>query len=195
MNNAPVVPKQLNKSGPKPLYVAKDVDPVVEKMASEGKSLNQIAVALGINPRTFYVWKAQYPSMEMAVAKGRADGDQKVVLSLLKRTLGYDVEEEVTIVTTDHQGNSTTTVQNKRRHIPASDTAIIFFLKNRLPHEFRDRRELEVTEKPKQPSLLEMIGVLTVEQVQHALQNGGIQNLLTGPSDRPGSEEISPDTE
>ena len=195
MNNSSLVKRNGNKSGPKSLYVAKMVDPLVEKMAKEGATIDRIASAIGIVRRTFYDWLAQFPSLQMALQRGRGDAIESVELSLLRRTLGYDVTERVVTTTTDHEGHITESVQEKVRHIPASDTAIIFFLKNRMPSEWRDKRELDITEKPKKPQLLELIGALTVEQVQKALSNGGIPDFFPGPSDRPGSEEISPDTE
>src|SRR6516225_6395600 len=52
--------------------------------------------------------------------RGKAPADERVVVSLYQRALGYD-----------HNG----------KHYPPDVTACIFWLKNRAPEEWRDRRE------------------------------------------------------
>jgi len=174
------------------------VDPAVEQMAREGLTNDQIASELGIHRRTLYTWLPQYESLAMALQRGRADIDQTVVLSLLKRSLGFEVDEEQTTTEDklDKEGNVhtlTKTVKTKR-FIPPSDSAIIFFLKNRLPNEFRDRRELDITNDQPKVTLFNLLANLTVDDVKKAIDQGGVQYLLSATNPGPGSPEADDDS-
>ena len=193
-----IIHHTVNRGGPPKLYVAQDVDPAVEQMAREGLTNDQIASELGIHRRTLYTWLPQYESLAMALQRGRADIDQTVVLSLLKRSLGFEVDEEQTTTEDklDKEGNVhtlTKTVKTKR-FIPPSDSAIIFFLKNRLPNEFRDRRELDITNDQPKVTLFNLLANLTVDDVKKAIDQGGVQDLLSATNPGPGSPEADDDS-
>lgn len=121
-----------------------------ERYAKEGLIDIQIAKKLGIGETTFYEYQDQYPEFREAIKRGKAESDQEIIESIRKRAIGYDVEE--TVIETrvgqtrqegENLGGDVTVVRKHKRHIPASDTAAIFWLKNRQPEHFRDVRQIE----------------------------------------------------
>lgn len=69
---------------------------------------------------------------------------QDVEKSLLKLCTGYEYEELKTIVEEDRSGKKRTKLEKTKRHQPPSAQAISFFLRNRCPEEWSDKRELIV---------------------------------------------------
>lgn len=86
------------------------------------------------------MWLKNYEQFKAAVKKGRAPLDVEVENSLYKRATGYMVEETVTETWKDRSGEEKTHTKKIKRHIPADPTAIIFWLKNRKPEQWRDKR-------------------------------------------------------
>jgi len=82
--------------------------------ARQGMTDVQIAEAMGVEVRTLYRWYAAYPQLRQAVKSAKEIQDDQVELSLL------------------HQAKTGNT------------TAQIFWLKNRRPNEWRDRKETEI---------------------------------------------------
>lgn len=112
----------------------------VYKWASEGLSLAQIAEQMNVHVRTANTWQSKYQAFADAVGAGRMMAAGNVENALYRRAVGYAYTETKTV--TDATGEQTVTVTEKQQ---APDTlAQIFFLKNRNPKEWRDRREVEL---------------------------------------------------
>ena len=108
----------------------------VEDYSLIGMRDTEIAGALKIDEATLYRWKNEHPEFCEAIKRGRDRYDTEVVeKALQQRAAGYEYNEEV--MTRD--GPSVIT---KRFH--GSDTAAIFWLKNRQPDRWRDRVEHEM---------------------------------------------------
>lgn len=97
---------------------------------------------IGIAEATFCRWKKQSESIRTALKKGKTPVDVKVENSLLKRALGYEVEETVTEIY-DVDGERRRHVKKIKKHIPGDTTAMIYWLKNRRPDKWRDRQEAQ----------------------------------------------------
>lgn len=117
--------------------------PVAKGMALLGGNDEQIAAALNIQTSTLYEWKKNYPEFSEALKEGKEVADAKVATSLYKRALGYSFKE-----TAEESKPSAAGAKIAHRtitkHIPPDTTAAIFWLKNRQPHLWRDRKEVEV---------------------------------------------------
>lgn len=127
-----------------------------------------IAKSLGISLSTYYLYQEKHPEFMEAIKRGKAPVDQDVEDAFIRRALGYDVEE----VTTEQEfvgglgeagdldAKNRRMVQVKirktKKHIAPDVVAGIFFLKNRRPDKWRDKREAEITLTPKM-SLDELI--------------------------------------
>lgn len=108
---------------------------LVEAWARDGLTLDQIAHNLGIALSTFCEYKNKYPELAEALKKGKDDIDIQVENALLKRALGYTYEEII-------YENGVETKRIVKEVLPDT-TAQIFWLKNRRPHAWRDKQDIE----------------------------------------------------
>lgn len=106
----------------------------IEGWARDGLVDEQIAENIGIRAGTLYDWKNRFPDISEALKKGKEVVDRQVENALLKRALGYTYAE-----ITYENG-----VETKRviKEVVPDTTAQIFWLKNRKPEIWRDKREI-----------------------------------------------------
>ncbi len=119
----------------------------LEGWARDGLVNEEIANQIGIHPSTLYDWQNKYPEIAEALKKGKEVIDRQVENALLKRALGYEYEEVKQIIEKDEKGKDRKRVEKITRHVVPDTAAQIFWLKNRKPHEWRDRREIETNEE------------------------------------------------
>lgn len=117
----------------------------IEGWARDGLTNNQIAHNIGIIPNTFYTWIKRFKELEYTLKKSKDVVDRKVENALFKRALGYDYEEETKMVSESGKKS----IKIVKKHVPPDVTAIIFWLKNRKPKQWRDVNKLEI-DKPVQ---------------------------------------------
>lgn len=106
----------------------------IQGWARDGLSNEQIAYNMGITVRTLYKWQKKNVQFKQALKVGKDTADRQVENALFKSALGYEYKEEV--VTNDGR------VVTVTKHKPANTTSQIFWLKNRKPEKWRDKREL-----------------------------------------------------
>ena len=106
----------------------------LEGWARDGLTDEQISSNMGITTSTLYVWKNKYSEISEALKRGKEVIDRQVENALLKRALGYKYYE-VTI-----EGG----VETKRvtKEVVPDTTAQIFWLKNRKPDVWRDKKDV-----------------------------------------------------
>ena len=109
----------------------------IEGWAKDGLNDEQIAHNIGIGVRTFYEWLSKYKQLKQVLKQSKEVVDREVENALLKSATGYYVDEE----RIDSEGN----VYPVRRFVPPNTTAQIFWLKNRKPNEWRDKKQTELT--------------------------------------------------
>lgn len=119
----------------------------VQGWARDGLSDEQIAHNIGINKGTLCVWKNRFPEFADAIKKGKEVVDREVENAMLKRALGYEYDEVTQEPVTDKDTGITEMRVTKRvtKQIVPDVTAQIFWLKNRKPEEFRDKRDVELS--------------------------------------------------
>jgi hypothetical protein len=93
-------------------WLADDKLILLEGWARDGLTDEQIAHNMGIGYTTFKEWKSRFPSFAAVLKKGKEVVDFEVENALLKKALGGDT------------------------------TAMIFWLKNRKPKQWRDHPEI-----------------------------------------------------
>jgi hypothetical protein len=110
--------------------------------ARDGLTDEQIAINMGVGLSTLKAWKTAHQAIQAALKKGKDVADREIENALFKSAMGYSVEEEIWERVVDRDTGETKLVQTKKiiKHIPASQTAQIFWLKNRKPDEWRDKR-------------------------------------------------------
>jgi hypothetical protein len=112
---------------------------LVEAWCRDGLIEEQIAKNLGIGVSTLSKYKVEHIELVDALKKGKEVADVQVENALNKRALGYSYVEVKT--TTNADGIKTTTEITKE--VAADTTAQIFWLKNRKPKEWRDRKDID----------------------------------------------------
>lgn len=119
----------------------------VQGWARDGLSNEQIAHNMGITFQTLYKWQDKYSELREALKKGKEVVDREVENALLKRALGYEYDEVTQEPVTDKDTGITEMRVTKRvtKQIVPDVTAQIFWLKNRKPDEFRDKRDVELS--------------------------------------------------
>ena len=113
----------------------------IEGWARDGLTDEQIADNIGIRRPTLYDWKKKYSDISDALKRGKEVIDRQVENALLKRALGYEYVE----TTKELTDLGLTVTKQVTKQVAPDTTAQIFWLKNRKPHEWRDKKETEVT--------------------------------------------------
>ena len=116
---------------------------MIEGWAREGYTDEQISEAMGIHPGTFYAWLKKYNEIREALKRGKAPVDRMVENALLKRALGYEYTEVTKERILDRKtGQYKLTVTKETvKKVPPDVVAQIFWLKNRRPDLWREKRQ------------------------------------------------------
>lgn len=110
------------------------------KLCKLGATDQEIADFFEVSARTIYRWKANNEEFCQALKSGKDEADDRVERSLFARANGYEHDEvDIRVI-----GQEIVQTQI-RKFYPPDTTAAIFWLKNRRPAEWRDKRENELT--------------------------------------------------
>jgi transposase len=118
---------------------------IAEGLARQGRTNAEIAAHLEISETTFYNYLKKFPEFAEAVKRGKAPVDFDVETSLLKLATGYDATEiqEEAIIDAETGEEVKTKRKTVTKHVPPSVSAAMFWLKNRLPDNWRERQKDE----------------------------------------------------
>nr|DAU82955.1 MAG TPA: terminase small subunit [Caudoviricetes sp.] len=131
-------------------WLEKDNLILLNAWARDGLTDEQISKNIGINPKTLYQWKKKYDPISNALKRGKEIVDYEVENTLLKKALGGFVVEEQTIEELNARGEMTTRKVKSKKYLPPDTTALIFWLKNRKPDVWMDRKAKEVSQDSNQ---------------------------------------------
>ena len=110
--------------------------------ALQGLSDEQIAHNMGIHVSTLYLWKNEHSEIFEALKNGKEIADLAVENALYKQASGYDYEETITEMWVDANGNEKGKhIRKLKKHARPDTLAQIYWLKNRQPDRWKDRRE------------------------------------------------------
>ena len=112
---------------------------LAENYALLGATDAEMADFFGVSEQTLNTWKKKYPEFLESLKKGMAVADANVASRLYSRAIGYDAK--ATKFATN-EGKITDKVEYIE-HYPPDTTAAIFWLKNRQPGKWRDKKEVE----------------------------------------------------
>lgn len=129
-------PSMSNKVGRPTDYNPKNNARVAE-LCLAGATDIDIARFLQISVGTIYVWKAKYPEFREAIKRSKELADAVVENALFRKATGYSFESEKLFYDKEAGVVRASIVE----HVPPSDTAMIFWLKNRQSKDWRDRVE------------------------------------------------------
>ena len=108
----------------------------IESWARMGLTNEQIAKNIGVNADTFYTCVKKYHEISESIKKGKAPIDFEVENALFKRAIGYEYEEVETIIE-EIDGKQRKRIKKIKKVALPETSAMIFWLKNRKPKEWR----------------------------------------------------------
>lgn len=125
----------------------------LEGWARNGLTDEQIAHNIGITTTTLYDWKKKYPQFAEAVKRGKEVVDIMVENALLKSAMGYKFDEVVKERIFDYETETSKVVEVKRttKEVAPNPTSLIFWLKNRQPEKWRDKKNIDAAVEVKNP--------------------------------------------
>lgn len=132
-------PKAERKPGAPSSYRA-EYDKQAEKLAALGATDMEMADFFEVDVRTIYRWRNAHEGFCQALKVGKAVADERVERSLYLKAIGYE-QDAVKIFMP--AGADAPVYAPYREKISPDTTAAIFWLKNRRPDEWRDKREIE----------------------------------------------------
>lgn len=109
-----------------------------EKLCKLGATDAEMADFFQVTISTLSLWKVKHSEFSDALKLGKEVADRRVEEALYNRALGYS-HEETDIRVVDGAIMETPMI----KHYPPDTTAAIFWLKNRRPDEWRDKRDVE----------------------------------------------------
>lgn len=112
-----------------------------------GLTDEQIASNMGISVASLYNWKRDHLEILEALKTGKDEADIQIENALFQSAMGYDYEEITEELRYDKKTHEYKMVVTKRqlKHQPPSNTAQIFWLKNRRAEQWRDKVENNIT--------------------------------------------------
>lgn len=112
----------------------------VGKLTRKGWTDAELADFYKVSQQTIDNWKKQSPEFFGSLKEGKAVADERVERALFERATGYSHPEDKIFM---HEGCPIVVPTTK--HYPPDSTAMIFWLKNRKPEEWREKTQNEVT--------------------------------------------------
>lgn len=137
-------------------WLEEDKLTLLKGWARDGLTDVQIADKIHIAVGTLYRWKREYEPIASAIKKGKEVIDYEAEQALIKNAMGFYYDETNTYV--DDSGRQK--VIKVRKYSKPDTTALIFWLKNRKPEEWRDRRNIEMDARVEAPDLEEYKKIL-----------------------------------
>ena len=134
---------------------------LIEGWARDGLTDEQIAKNLGIAYSTFREYKNKYSALSAALKKGKEVIDYEVENALLKRALGYEYEE----IKSEYECGELIKTTRTVKYVAPDTTAQIFWLKNRRPDKWRDKKDVEHSGEINNP-----YAELTTEELKKLIQ-------------------------
>lgn len=125
---------------------------LIASMYRAGKTDEEVAQEIGISRSTLFEWRLSTPELSETVRMAKKQADYEVVNSLFKNATGYAYTEQIPVKLKsskyDEHGRKTeeerVEIVTIQKWHEADVPAQIFWLKNRDPENWRDKREYEV---------------------------------------------------
>lgn len=112
------------------------------KLCDLGATEGDLARFFNVNVTTIWRWRSKYPAFCNALKVGKHASDDRTEASLFHRANGYSYEA-VKIFPPSGTRKKPLIVPYIE-HVPPDTTAMIFWLKNRRPAQWRDKQDVQV---------------------------------------------------
>jgi len=94
--------------------------------------------------RTYLEWKDRFPQFFASIDNWKEAADKKIEASLMDLAMGTEVWEEKALTVGQGEGYSAIEKVKVKKKLAPNIQAVQFWLKNRMPHLWKDRKELEI---------------------------------------------------
>lgn len=112
---------------------------LAENYALLGATDKEMADLFSVTERTFNKWKKDYPEFLQSLKNGKNIADANVASRLYNRAIGYSCKATKFATSEGRITDSKEYIE----HYPPDTTAAIFWLKNRQPEKWRDKKEVD----------------------------------------------------
>lgn len=150
---------------------------MIEGWARDGLTDEQIASNMGIGYSTLQTWKSKYQDIRDTLKRGKEVIDRQVENALLKRALGYRYKETTRELMIDKQTGISELVVTKvvEKEVAPDTTAQIFWLKNRKPQDWRDKRVVDDSDEKSSEIIRNMQTITDI--LKHPADNRTIEDF------------------
>lgn len=135
--------EQEKNLGGAPTLYKKEYNEQVFKLCLLGAKDKEIADFFDICEATLNNWKIEHPKFLESIKDGKEKADSEVAKSLYKRAKGYTTKE----VTKEVFDDEMKVTKEVTKEVPPDTGAAMAWLKNRQPDKWRDKQEIDHTNK------------------------------------------------
>ena len=147
---------EKKKRGRKSEYRIEYADQAL-KLCLLGATDKELSEFFSVSEQTLNKWKKDYPEFLESLKKGKNIADANVASRLYNRAIGYNCKATKFATSNGKITDSKEFIE----HYPPDTTAAIFWLKNRQPDKWRDKKEVDAN-----VNLGDELDSLTDEQLQ-----------------------------
>lgn len=132
---------------------------LIESFARDGLTDEEICKKIGVSKPSFYDWIKRFPNFLNALKKGRQPVNAIVEKTFFEEKLKGRFVKEKTVEKTIHRdadGNITSSsehIKETDHYIPADTTAMLFYMKCRMPDKYNDRINVKLDNANELPQL------------------------------------------
>ena len=156
----------------------------IEGWARDGLVKADIAHNMGISLTTLKDWAKKYPSISTALKNGKEVADIRMENALYERGLGgvHTVKKTFKLKHTYYDDHGRKCEKEElvegfdEVYIPGDTTAQIFWLKNRKPEQWRDKRTVDDNADNRAESIIQNMQTIT-DILQHPVSNRSIEDF------------------
>jgi len=170
-----IIDKEVPMTGPgRPTLYREAYAETAHNYCLLGATNDELAGFFNVAPSTVDNWLAAYPEFATAVRNGRAAADASIARKLYRRADGYDYTAEKLfcyrgeVIRADH-----------KVHLPPDVGAARFWLRNRRPQDWQERRKPEPE------------GIPTFEYMEEAIRREDAQRALAKAAAAEGRDQVS----
>jgi len=140
-----------SKPNGRPSVFKADYTNQAAKLCLLGATDKDLADFYGVSQRTINTWKEKHPEFLHSLKSGKDAANERVKRSLYQRAIGYENPD------VDIRAVNGKIVQTKFvKRYPPDTTACIFWLKNRMPEEWRDVQHQRIGGEGEKPVELQV---------------------------------------
>lgn len=116
----------------------------IRQLYLDGWDDMQVAAFYEVALSTLSTWKRDHPDFMKAIKEWKAEADEDVEKSLYERACGYRTTFKKNFVVSDGKDSGSHVETHIEEAVfPPDPTSCIFWLKNRQPEQWKDKREYE----------------------------------------------------